>query len=339
MLFADLRRALASWLNRPLSARDSALLGGLADSSRKLLERRVRPLAEPLVEAERVRFEEAMFTVRQQLDAVELLSSVPHRAESIHVLTRALHTLEEALAHLRRALPDPVLVVDLLPDALGLSLQALRERLEATPRLDVRLSQADLRCSRMALRLARRLCSPLLTLARGRRTTSARRTAVFALALAPLAVSLAAWLAYWHLRDTFSVAASAYFGSERATSPFYPEQAVDGNWATEWLAPDDSEGWFELRFFSHTQVTSISIINARNAPFNDRGTQALQIQLYRGSELAQQVEVTLAAATAAEAAQTIPIHGTGITRVRLIARSHYGRGAGFAEVHVIANQR
>jgi len=299
----------------------------------KLIRRPIRPLGDEVVEAERIAFEEAILVARQQLDAAELLSNFPHRAESMHVLARALSAFEEAIAHLRRGLPQAAHVDELLPEALTQSLQVTRQRLESTPRLNVLLSESDVRFWRTTLSRARRLGAWLLRLGQRRRAVIARRALATAIALAPVVLLLAAYLTYVKSRDPFTVSASDFYASDQPSSPFHPEKAVDGDQTTEWLTPEGKNGWLELDFARPTKVVAISIVNARNAPYADRGTKKLEIELFAGTQRARRVEVKLETESTGE--RRIAIDGERITRVRLTAHSHYGHGAGFAEVRVL----
>jgi hypothetical protein len=323
--FAELRRAFASRFGR---APD---LQGSIDP--KLFGRRIRPLGDEVIAAERTVFEEAILVARQQLDAAELLSNAPHRAESIHVLVRALSALEEAIAHLRRGLPDAARVDELLPEALTQSLPVARQRLDSSPRLDASLSQDDIRFWRTTLARARRLSSWLLTLGQSRRAFFARRGMIAAIVLAPVLVLFTAFLIYSRSRDPFTVSASDYYASDQASSPYYPEKAVDGDETTEWLTPEGKDGWLELDFRHSANVVAIAIVNARNAPYDDRGTEMLEIELFQGTERVRRVEVKLEAHATTE--RRVAIDAERITRVRLTAHSHYGHSAGLAEVRVL----
>ena|SRR6478609_2205957 len=331
--FAELRSVFASRLGRASDVSGSPLQPLRGGIELRFLRRPVRPLGDQLTEAERVGFEEAIFVARQQLDAVDLLSNALHRSESMHVLARALSAIQDAIAHLRCGLPETARAAELLPETLTESLRAAQQRLEAAPRLSGSLSPEDIRFWRTTRARARRLSSWLLKLGRSRRVVLARRLVFAALSLGPVLVLLTSYLLYLHLRDPFRISDSDHYASDDANSAYRPEKATDGDATTEWLAPEGKDGWLDVEFFKPTRVTAISVTNARNAPHNDRGTQTLDIELFAGAEQVKRVEVTLEEKSATE--RRIEIEGAGITRVRLSALSHYGRGAGLAEVRVL----
>jgi len=273
----------------------------------------------------RLRFDEAMTIARERLDAVDVLARCPHRAESIHVLTRGLMALEEAIDQLNAAWSEtssPAVQEDTVQ-----SLRTFRERLAVAPGVDARLSREDLLVQREARNFAGRVRRQLQRLTVTRRKVIARRASLVVIALGLVA---AAVFAFGFFRDRFEVVASASYSAE-----FPPGRAVDGNPALEWLAPEGGDGWLELRFARPINVKAVRVVNAHNAPFNDRATKDLEIDLFIGDKLVKRARTNFDRIEATSSPRTIPIVATGITRVRFVARSHHGSGAGLGEVEVI----
>jgi hypothetical protein len=273
----------------------------------------------------RTRFEETMTVASQRLDATDVLARCPHRAESIHVLTRALLALEEAIDQLNTAWNQAALPA--VREDMVQSLRTFRERLALAPGVDAALSRDDLLLGREARKFAGRVRSQLRSVTITRRSMIARRVGVV---LGTLACLVAALFAARRFHDRFEVVASASYSAE-----FPPERAVDGNPAAEWLAPDGGDGWIELRFAQPINVTAVRVVNAHNAPYNDRATKDLEIDLFLGNKLVKRARAGFDHIEATGNPRTIPVKATGITRVRFLARSHHGKGAGFGEVEVI----
>ena len=268
----------------------------------------------------RARFDEALRVACSRLDTADVLNRAPHRAESLRILARGLHALEEAVAQL-----DPELSAPSVPIRAGdlRALSDLRLLLEKAPEEDALLSRADLNAKRDARRLALRVSRGLRRATRTRQAVMRARFAWLFVLLASISV-----LAFI-LRDRFEISASG-----RYSSHFAAENAIDGNDATEWLAPDRTAAWIELRFKDPIDVAAVRVVNARNAPYNDRATKSLELTLFAGDKAASHVTVTLGLEPAARD-RSFQIAATRVTRIRFFARTYYGKGAGFAEVEVI----
>jgi hypothetical protein len=136
------------------------------------------------------------------------------------------------------------------------------------------------------------------------------------------------------LRDRFEVVASGIY------SPvFDAKQAVDGDPGGEWLAPEGAGGWLELRFARPIDVKAVRVTNAHNPGYNDRATRDLDVELYRKEQLLTRTHTTFDQIEPTPTARTIPVEGQGVTRVRFVARTFHGRGAGLAEVEVVEAKR
>jgi hypothetical protein len=286
----------------------------------------IRALGDRLDATTRDRFEGAMTLARERLDAADLLERAPERAESIHVLARAVQALEEAIRFV-----DPVIRLGggptaLAPEETVSALESARERLDRAPHLDADLSREDLSHRRETRRLAGRVYARVRKMMRRRRIVIARRFGLLAIMIGFIAVGRVGLT----LHDRVEVLSSGIYGPA-----FDADQAVDGNAVTEWLAPDNQSAWLELRFAPPIEVIAVRVTNAHNPPFNDRAVKDLDVELYRKNQLLLRTQSTFTQIDPTPSARNIPIEAKGVTRLRLVARSFHGRGAGLAEIEVI----
>ena len=302
---------------------------GLTKPVRRLLDRYAAGhfLGDQLSRDGRQRFDAAMIVARERLDAADLLARSPTRAESIHVLERALQALDEAVACADQSAPRQGRPPGFVPEDLLRRLQSARERLRTAASVDAELTRADLMGRADAQRVGRRVHSYLGQVMRKRRTVLGRHLAV---ALLASGLILAAGLAIPHLQDRFEIIASGIY------SPvFEAEHAVDGDPGREWLAPEGANGWIELRFARPIDVRAVRVVNAHNPGFDDRATRDLDVELYRKDRLLARAQSRFDHIDPTAAVRIIPVEASGVTRVRFIARTFLGRGAGLAEVEVI----
>ena len=285
-----------------------------------------------LDDADRARFTTAMALARERLDATDVLWAASHKAESLHVLARALAALEDALAIARLAPPEPSLAQALLrmePDV-----QALRDargRLERCEEVDARLDSDDLALAHATRDLARSTHARLRKAMRQPGEVARRRIGVvvaLAIVVAALKVIQVA------LRDDVEVVASDVLHPTYAAV-----RVVDGDLSTEWLAPEDKDGWLEVRLRKPIDVQAVRITNAHNAPHNDRGAKQLDVHLYHGDTLLAGTQTTFNQIETVHQAREIPIAGARVTKVRCTLRSHHGKGGGLAEIEIVERKR
>ena len=113
---------------------------------------------------------------------------------------------------------------------------------------------------------------------------------------------------------------------------FPASSAVDGDGRREWLLPDMTSGWLDLYLSPDRDVSRLHVVNSKNAPFNDRATRTLRVEVYFGDELRQ----THFAAFEAPHAQELDVEiGTRADRIRLVVETWSGLGGGLAEVEVL----
>lgn len=117
-----------------------------------------------------------------------------------------------------------------------------------------------------------------------------------------------------------------------ATYP--PEHAVDGLIATEWLLPDNTEGWIDLSFKSPRSVRSVTLSNCHNGGFQDRSSANVRVTAFSGDRVVATADGAFTKISGERADLNLRLHANDVTRVRAEVLSHFGRGGGFAEVEV-----
>jgi hypothetical protein len=274
----------------------------------------------------RRRARESLRLAEQRLDAADLLARSPHRVESMRVLVRALQTLEGTIDQLKTAANGSLSAI--VPEETHEALRTFRAQLESSPEADALLSREQLTKWREVRRFAAKLRVKLRRALLTRNQFIVRWVAVGAAVLGAVALLR---LGITHLRDgvvaTASTSYSSYFG---------PENTLDGNPNTEWLAPDDTAAWVEHDYRPAIDVRAVKVNNSRNDPYFDRATKDVTVELYRGNSLVAQASAAFEPTSLTELTSLeMAVVGQGITRVRYIARSYYGKGAGFADVDVI----
>jgi len=269
------------------------------------------------------RFDQAMRVALDRVSAADLLDRAPHRAESLHVLARGLDAIDAAIEQLEAEQRSGLRT---LSSSDREKLNQLRQRLEAAPQDDRQLSTADLAARREARRVALRALRRLQSASRSRRAIIVRRSAWVLAGLVCVGLVVEAT----RVHDRIEVIAS-----ERYSVNHVATNVLDGKNATEWLARDDSPAWIELRFRDPISVSAVRVVNARNAPYDDRATKDLEVTLFNGDQELRKATLTLPGVGKEPEGHSIAISGSQVKRVRLSAHSYYGRGAGFAEIQVI----
>jgi hypothetical protein len=308
---------LPQWLNDPICR----LTGRWA----------VHVVGDQIDDVSRARFEAAMTLARDRMDAADVLGRAPLRAESIHVLLRGVQALEEAVACVDQAVPSEGRPPGFAPEVLVQTLKTLRDGFLTVPPIDADLSPEDLSHREEARRTAGHVHSYLRRVTRRRRAVISGRWAAASVGLILIVV---AWLGISRLQDRLEIVASGIY------SPvFDAERAADGDPSREWLAPEGASAWLELRFAQPIDVKGVRVTNAHNPGFNDRATRDLDVELYRKEQLLTRAHYTFDQVEVTPAARTIPVEAQGVTRVRFVARTFHGRGAGLAEVEVVEGKR
>ncbi len=250
-----------------------------------------------------------------QREGGEALADLGKHAEALLLLRASVVSTREALELLAPAAPptpDPRL--SRVPGLSGLSRDALQPGMAL--RAQVRRHRAALRGAHAALQ---HLAATPAQRARARR----ERLGAIALVVATLVVAgLVAALA---LR-TPKAFSSADLGGAYAAA-----RAVDGDRGSEWLLPTGEAGWLDVHLRPRRHVARVRLVNAKNTPYADRGTQRFRLEGYLDDALvwSSREESFVALGEARE----LPV-GARVSRLRVVVLSWYGVGAGLAEVDV-----
>jgi len=148
------------------------------------------------------------------------------------------------------------------------------------------------------------------------------------LGLVGLGLMTGAFFALRSPTGTFASASEQFGGGDEH---YQASNVLDGRPDTEWLLPDHTTGWVELAVSPPQRVERVSILNAHNAPMNDRGTLGYALEIYAHGELVQTTDANFTFSESPEAV----IHDVGednVERIRVVVRSSHNYGGGLAEV-------
>lgn len=138
---------------------------------------------------------------------------------------------------------------------------------------------------------------------------------------------------YFVLRTPTSITAEA--SDTFANSPtFQPQHIVDDNTSTEWLLPDRGTGWIEARLSPTRHVSSVTLLNSRNAPHFDRGTNEYRLEFYAGGRVVRTIDGAFATYERDPQPVSHEVGLDGVERVRFVVRSFHNVGAGLAEMTI-----
>jgi hypothetical protein len=163
--------------------------------------------------------------------------------------------------------------------------------------------------------------------------TSTQIGRIQATRLAGLAVALAALvtLVFMAVRTPHEsiVLASAVYGSR---SDFEPSNVIDDDARSEWLLPDGTPGWIEVRLSPPRSVSLVRLRNANNRNLRDRATKDYVLELYSGGQLIRHHEGRFDAIENTPQWTEIPVRAHAIDRIRVVVRSWHRLGGGLSEI-------
>lgn len=114
---------------------------------------------------------------------------------------------------------------------------------------------------------------------------------------------------------------------------FTPKAAVDGLVRTEWLLPDATAGWVEVRLARPRSVSRIRLLNARNLPHADRSTDEFHMEAFLGEKVVKSIDGRFPGYRPKPTWIAYDVDET-VDRVRIEVRSWHLSGGGFAEIEV-----
>jgi hypothetical protein len=123
--------------------------------------------------------------------------------------------------------------------------------------------------------------------------------------------------------------ASAVYASEFAVA-----NALDGEDETEWLLPDQQDGWLQIVFPWSRRVHGVELVNAHNRTYHDRGAKEVRVTAFSDYQPLASATGTFAAAPGDRSTLQLPLEARGVTHLRVEVLSHFGRSGGLADVRV-----
>jgi hypothetical protein len=142
--------------------------------------------------------------------------------------------------------------------------------------------------------------------------------------LAVVAAALLTFLSIWTAVD---VRPSASFSEVQHG----PKNLIDGKTNTEWLLPNGVGGWVDVSFRAR-KLTQIAVMNARNLPYAERGTQDFRVELYRDKKQVFTEKRKFPKFDEKESWLTVAVPNLEVDTIKLVVDSHHKNGGGFAEL-------
>lgn len=125
------------------------------------------------------------------------------------------------------------------------------------------------------------------------------------------------------------IAASATFSTEHPAYHVY-----DGVDSTEWLLPEASAGWVELRLRSSRTIKTVRLVNCHNRYYMDRAAEKVRVTAYAGGKQVGTAEGKFKGIVEKRSTLDLNIKASGVTRVRVEIQSWFGRGGGLSEIEL-----
>lgn len=269
----------------------------------------------------RARVVEGLARARREADAADAIFCDGHRAEAARLLAAAV---EHTLALVDDAHARALAARGIRPARLAALLAALR----AAPAHDEAFGAIHATTFLRALAARRRL-DDALALASAEPRALGRRRAVRAAALA-LAVIVPAILAVVPWPELTRV--RAWASGQWAYDAHFPEEAVDGDPATEWQAPNQTGGWLDVRISPPVDVARLRILNGHNGEFADRGCAIALVRLYRRGEEVGSFHHRWRRIEPAPEWVTFEVGARAVDRIRVDVPTYFGMGIALAEV-------
>lgn len=172
---------------------------------------------------------------------------------------------------------------------------------------------------------------------RPRPPQSAEQKRVHRVALVASILAAAVLAGWWYVRRSNEPTIDA---SDAYSKQYPPEAIIDGRTSkrhTEWLLPNKTLGWIELKQPETKHLAALRVRNAFHPPHNSYGTKALRIEVFDGDKLVLREDASFSEHNSAHAWLEIAV-GHSADRVRLHALSYYGQGAGFSEVEWVSER-
>jgi hypothetical protein len=123
-----------------------------------------------------------------------------------------------------------------------------------------------------------------------------------------------------------------------ASGTFSPEHpsyhAFDGVDSSEWLLPETSPGWLDLKFRSPRDVRTVRLVNAHNRYYMDRAAERVRVTAFAGGKALGSAEGRFKGIVEKRSTLDLAIQASGVTRLRVEVLSWHKRGGGLAEIEL-----
>lgn len=270
---------------------------------------------------------------RQKRDGAEALWAVSQPAEALALMRDALVLFEEAANEAGTGDDLGAKLASLgigkrAADRAQKTLSGITER--ELPSLDTDVKSKDGETFRELADVVASLDDALADIVLVKREIVVRR--LMRSTLTVLGTVLAVVGAYFLLRTPPPppAAASAIYGEDPA---YGPDRAIDGDASTDWLLPDATAGWLDVRVQPAKALRQIRLINGHNRDYNDRAVRAYRIEVYDGDHMVTQTSGTFPSLVPHPTPVVIPLRAAHATRVRFVVVSWFALGSALAEIH------
>ncbi len=112
---------------------------------------------------------------------------------------------------------------------------------------------------------------------------------------------------------------------------FGAHHAIDGDATTEWLLPSRTAGFIDVRF-APRKITSVKLLNARNPPFDDRGSRTVRVEFHAGGKLLSSVPLAFPVTAAHPQWVQAPVSVAAVETLRIVVDDYHRSGGGLAEI-------
>ncbi|HEY0707067.1 MAG TPA: hypothetical protein VGG33_09725 [Polyangia bacterium] len=283
------------------------------------------------VATQRLQSAHILWASEQTAEALRLGEAALEEALQVAELAAALHTRRAPESLAAGATDFAARATRALAD-LGVD-AGTRVEVETTglggrlPERNQDLGPADRRRFSAITRTAALLLEAARPLAHSPKDVKLRRLGRIAtLALATLAVVLG--LQRWFAVDErFTITASGSYDP----SKFGPDKAADRDPKTEWLLPSRAPGWVDVKF-SRRDLRQVTVRNAQNPPFADRGTRNFRLELYREANLVHSSKHAFTSLDGEPQTLTLPIEGDEVDGLRIVVDEYHKAGGGLSEL-------
>lgn len=109
---------------------------------------------------------------------------------------------------------------------------------------------------------------------------------------------------------------------------------IDQDPDTEWSLPDRTQGWLELRLNPPHSVDKLRILNGRNRPWDDRGANALRVEVMASGRPPKRLSTSFPQWKPEPTWQDLAIATPNVERIRIYVDTWHRAGGSIAEVEV-----